>query len=770
MGAKLPQAIDMGGPNGAVTRGVAVDFSSLERAFEGAGRELQQFDEARKKADDDIAVRELEAAQGTYAGGAIERATAYDGRQPGFAQGELQAFDETIAPLLAREDLPDGVRDRLTLRSRDLRTRVGSQAIATEARARGARSAADRDAAEQAEAYKAIMAFNEVFDGLEDAARAEWDGASPGFAERLRGEFNQTRELVLAGLTEPVAERVRASLQSREVTLQATAMAQEDEARDAGVLNTVTTAVNGLGNRASRDPSVLARWEEEFAPIRAMLPAHLRVEAEKEAKQDIFGRALESRIQSGEFEAVRDEIAAGRYDWMDPGLVSRLGSAIETADAVRTVEDAQAEADLTAEIDLDLMGILEGRQPDATLARRAEEIGQIDMAAAIRTNQAAALNVRPLIGRLRTMGDDELATELQRLTAASGDAVGARTAELARTMVQQNRTLKAGDPAAWTASPIGPGDRIAAEVQARLTAFEAAPSEATAQAYARATWGAQQAGGVGQQQRRILQAATAEAWVERLDADGAPATALPELAQRLALFGPGFRPQVIRELGLAGLKPADLGALTHYSGNPSRMAAYVRARGQPLNQLVDDRAAREAIDTAVNDALEPYNAALASGRGMDATREAARTTAYGLVARGVSPRDAARQATAPMVDGWDFRGSYAIPERQGLDARRIAANTGWVVQGLTEDGGAGLYAPPSTRYTPEQSRRNYVDVVREHSRWRNLADGSGVELVTPSADNRNWVRVRDAEGQDVVRTWQQLNGQRVRRDGRWVIE
>jgi hypothetical protein len=756
MGAKLPQAIDMQGPNGAVTQGSAVDFRSLEQAFEGAGRELEKFDESRKKADDDIAVRELEAAQGTYQGGAIERATMYDGRQPGFAAGELEAYDATIGPLLAREDLPDGVRDRLTLRSRDLRVRVGAQAVATEARARGARSAADRDAAEQAEAYKAVMAFNAIFDGLEDARRQEWDGATPGLAEGLRGDFALAREKVLEGLPAAVAERVRPLLQSREVTLQATAMAQEDEARDAGVLRTVSDGVTVLANRASRDPSVLARWDEEFAPIRSMLPAHLRAAAEKEAKQDVFGRALETRIDAGDFETVRSEIAAGRYDWMDPGVVSRLGSAIETADAVRTVEDAQAEADLAAEIDVDLRNILEGKPSDAGLIARAEALGGPDLAAKVRTDQAAALNVRPLMGRLRTMTSAELTGELERLTAASGDAVGARTLELARGLIEQNQTLKGGDPAAWTATAVGPGDRVANEVRARLTAFESAPTAESAQAYARATWTAQQASGVGQQQRRILPSATAEAWVEGLDADGAPATALPDLAQRLALFGPGFRPQVIRELGLAGLKPADLGALTHYANNPARLAQYVRSRGQPLNQLVEDKDQRAAIDTALGGALAPYNAALASGQGSEATREAARATAYGLVARGVAVRDAVRSATAPMTDGWAFEGSWAIPTDGRVSEDRVRGNARVLFSNLTANRGAGLYAPPSDRYSPEQSRRNYLDIVREHGQWRNLSDGTGVELVTPAAGGRGWVRVRDAAGRDVVKTWREL--------------
>lgn len=769
--ARLPTVLEQPGPNGAVTRGVAVDFSGLDQAFQHAGSELEKYDAARKAADDAVAGREIEGAAAAYQGGAIERASTYDGRQPGYAAAELQAYDATVAPLLAREDLPDGVRDSLTRQSRDLRVRFGAAAVAAEARARGARAAADRDAAEQAEAYKALMAFDQVFDGLEDARRAEWDGATPGLAEGLRGDFALAREKVLEGLPEPVAERVRSVLQSREMTLQATAMAQEDEARDAGVLRTVTDGVRGLSNRAARDPSVLNRWDEEFAPIRAMLPAHLRAEAEREAKQDVFARGLEARIEAGDFEAVREEIGKGAYDWMDPGLTARLGSAIETADAVRTVEDAQAEADLAAEIDRDLTGILEGRAPDASLIARAEAIGGPDLAVKVRVDQAAAQRVRPLMSRLRAMDGAELSAELARLGEGADDAEGARTLELARALIEQNQSLRGGDPAAWAATPIGPGDRVGTEVRQRLAAFESEPTPEAAQAYARSTLSAQQAGGIGRFQRRILPSSTAEAWVAALDADGAPAEALPELGRRLALFGPAYRGQITRELQLAGLKPADVGALTHFADNPRRMGLYVQGRramaevqpaqGRRLGAAAlvgsDDRA---AVDTALNRALQPYNAALASGTGMEATREAARVVAFGMVANGASVDDAVRAATAPMTEGWEFQGSWAVPTTAGLNVDRVKGNTRLLFANLLSGAGRDLYAPPSTRYTPDQSRRNYRDIVREHGRWRNLSDGSGLELVTPSADGNSWVRVRDAEGRDVVRTWRDLEGYR----------
>lgn len=784
MAAKLPQSIEGGWADAPVTRGAAPDFASLDSALQGAASQIRDYDQARRRADDEIAGRELEAARAGYEAQAIERAAAYDGRAPGYAAAELAAFDATVSPVLARDDLPDGVRDSLTRQSRQLRTRVGAAALATEARARAARAAADRDAAEQAQAYRAVMAFNDVFGGLERTRRDQWDGASPGLAEGLRADFAFAREKVLEGLPAPVAERVRATLMSREVTLQANAMAQEDEARDAGVLRTVADGVRDLGNRAMRDPALLNRWEEEFAPIRAMLPAHLRAEAEREAKEDVFARGLEARIDGGDFEAVRDEIAAGRYDWMDPSVTARLGDAIESADAVRTVEDAQAEADLAAEIDLDLRGILNGEPPDPSLVARAEAIGGADLAAKVRIDQQAARNVRPLVARLRTMDPAEIASEMERLTAASGDAVGSRTLELAREMVEQNQTLRSGDPAAWAATEFGPGDRPAREVRARLEAFQSAPSPETAQAYARATWAAQQEAGVGQQQRRILPAATAEAWVEGLDADGAPASALPDLAQRIALFGPGFRGQIVRELGLAGLKPADLGALIHYAGSPARMAQYVRGRaalaeiqprdGRPraASSLVEDAEVRQEVDRAIIRDLSDYNAALSGGDGARATLEAARVLAFGLVATGTDPESAVRTATRPMTDGWDIRDGAAVPTDRGYSPRQVRVSADWEVQNLLADGGRGLYAPPSSRMSPEQSRRNYADIVREHGRWRNTADRRGWELVTPRADGGGWVRVRDAQGRDVVRSFEELNRprRRVRRDGRWVLE
>lgn len=765
MGTKLPQSLEMQAPNGVVARDAAVDFSNLENALQNASREVARVDEARKKSDDLEAGRILEEAHQAYLPGAVERSAAYDGRQPGMAQAELAAFDAAMAPVLARADLGDGVRDSLTRQSRDLRVRVAGQAISVEAQTRGQRAAADRDAADQAAAVRAVMAFDDLFDGMEDARQAEWDGKSPQ-REAVLGNYNLASEQVLQGLAPPVAERVRPLLLNRQADLNVRLMAQDEEVRDAATLDTVGQAVRGLENRATRDPSgLMNNWEAEFAPIRAMLPAGLQADAEREAKDRVFARALQARIEAGEYDAVEAEIEAGRFDWMDPALTANLTQGAKSARAQGVVEDAQRAADLQAAIPADLQAILRGQAPNPELVREARLIGGDDLAVQVETDQKAAQQVRPLMARLRTMSPQAAQAELERLRAGATDAVGARVLELAGQMIQQDAQLRA-NPAAWALTPVGPGDRVAETVRGRQQAFADNPTPETAQAYARATWTAQTEGGVPELQRRVLTAAMAESWVEALDADGAPGPALQGLAARTALFGDGFRPQVLRELQLAGLKSADLGALTHYASSPARMGLYVRGRAVKPTEALPEREERDQLDAALRRALQPWQRALGSGDGGNAAFEAARTAAYGALARGDDIEAAVEAATAPITDGWAYQGTWAIPERRGLPVDRIRGNARAFVTDLIQGrDGDGLATPPSSTLTPEQSRRNYRDVVRETAVWRNLRDGSGVELVTPRADGAGWVRVRDARGQDVVRTWEQLNSYRPRGGG-----
>ena len=752
--ARLPQALDLNAPRGVVSRGEALDFSGVDRALQGAAQQVRRVDEVRRQADDEQAARIVQAAEAEYNAGAIERANAYDGRSPGYAQAELAAFDATFQPIQNREDLPDGVRMALTRRVQEAQARYGARALATEAETRSRRVAADRDASEQAAALRARMEVMGRFDALEDARRQAWDGASPGYAAGVLEDWRRTSEEVLAALPVEVQERLRPALLADEVQLQARALAAEDEAREANTNRTVADGLQMLVNRVRRDPSLIGRLDAEMAPVLAAAPAALRTRLANETRQEAAAAAVEARIERGEWDAVEADIEAGRFDNLDPARVERIRGRVETARANGVVVDAQRLADLEASRAADIRSILAGETPDSGLIAEARLLGGETLAAELRTDQEAARRIQPLIGRLRTLTPEQAAAELDRLADTATDAVGARTFELAREMVEQNRRARQ-DPAAWAATPIGPGDQAAATVRERLAAFQAQPTPETAQAYARATWTAQGQGGVPLQERRILDQATAEQWVEMLDRPEEAAQGLAQIAQRLELFGDGFRPQVTRELALAGLSNADLGAVIQYGRSPRMLNLYAAGRGVRETEAMPDRADRETLNTELTRALEGYRRTIGAGRGGEASLAAVRTAAVGLVAQGMSPRDAVRRAAAPITEAWDFEETYAIPRAAGVNRGVIRHHAARNVRRLTVNDGAELYAPPSDRYTPEQSRRLYADIVRETAFWRNLPDDSGVELVHPDPTGRP-VRVRDRQGNEVVRTWAEL--------------
>lgn len=746
--ARLPTSIEQPGPRGATGRGTAVDFGGLDNALQGVAREVQRFDQARKQADDEEAGRLLAEAEATYSAGAIERWAADDGRELGRDAAEVERWRQESAPLLARPDLSDGVRDSLNRLHRDATVRIGGQAAATAARTRAERSAANRDAANQSAANRAWDDFLTEWAPQQKALQDEWDGGD--LLTPLTSTYDALTAPLLDGQPPEIVERLRGRIEAERTRVVMNALHGQEEARGAVIARNAGQSVNALVNRIAADPSVLNRFDEEMAPILATLPALARQPFRDRAWQEAASRGLESRIQGGDFEAVRAEIADGRWNGLDAGTVAGLNRAVETADAIRTIEDARAEQDLAAEIDAGVRDILNGGRADPSLVARALEIGGPDLAATVERDQKAAARIVPLMGRLRTMTPEAAQAELERLTAEAVDATGARVLELGTQMIARDRELRA-DPAAWAATAVGPGDRIAADVQGRWRAFVEGPTAETAQAYARATWTAQTAGGVAEQSIRILDRATAEGWIAALDAeDGVAASGLADLGRRAALFGPRFQAQVLRELGLAGLRPADLGAMTHYASSPRRLELYARGRAL-TNETRPDKAARDEIDAALTRDMADYMRTLGSRRGGQGSIEAARTLAYGMVARGESVRDAVRTATAPMNDGYTFIDTYAVPVRSGVDVQSVRLGASALAEGLSRDG----LAPTSSLYSTDQSRRVYADQVRETAAWRTLADDSGLELVMPNARNEV-VRVKGADGRDMVRTWAEL--------------
>jgi hypothetical protein len=750
--AKLPQAIETPGPNGANPRGSAVDFGGLDQALQRGAAELKAWDEDRRKVDEEIADQLLTEARRSYDEGAGVRAAAYDGREPGFAENEGVVFDVVMEPTLKRTDLPDGVRDALTRRSRVLRGDVLARAITVESGTRGRRAAADRDAAEGASALEALLGFNERWDARRETLENGWDGATPLAGEMLT-EFRALKEETLAAATPAVAERLRPQLLNSEAQLQAQWLRKDDEARDARTLTTARRASDQLINRATRDPAVMQDFDAAFAPIAAILPAYLVDDTREEVRRAATVGDLSRRIQAGEHEAVRAEVAEGRYDYLDPKDMQAVEQAINVKDAELTAEDYVARAELEVTMAAQQKAVINGGRADPAVAAEVERrLGPAAAAEYTITLDAAARISEP-VRRLRYMSPEEIAATREYLTEKATDAVGARALMLFDAAADTEEARRQTDPASWAVSIPATGQTP--RVAQKLRDFDDDPNPDTAMAYAVTTLAAQASAGIPAQQRRVLPTPMAQEWVGRLDARNANfGEELRRLDNFARLFGE-YAPMVYRELEEAGLDPADLGALRLFGGDGVQMSRYVSARSAP--RPTED-AARQKVTDNVTLALGPYLAT--ARRGAAGAQETAalvatvETLAYGEIANGADAQTAASRAARTVTSRYRFVDGYRIPSRFAPETIQTGLRMEW--NALIAD--PRLPIPPQPGLSGQQARDHFMDSLRADAYWRTLPDDTGLELVVPT--DRGAVAVVGPDGRPVRRTFQRLASRR----------
>lgn len=746
--AKLPQAIEQPGPNGASARGTAVDFSGLDQALKRGAAELRQWDEDRRKVDEEIADQLLTEARRSYDEGAGVRAAGYDGREPGFAENEGVVFDVVLEPTLKRTDLPDGVRDALTRRSRVLRGDVLARAITVESATRGRRAAADRDAAEGAAALEALLGFNERWDARRETLENGWDGATP-LAGDVLAQWREERDATLAALPAEVAERVRPELLNREAQLQAQWLRKDDEARDARTLTTARRATDQLVNRAGRDPGVMADFDAAFAPIAAILPAYLVDDTREEVRALAQVADLDRRIAAGEHEAVQAEIAEGKYDWLEPQALSLVSRSVEVKAAEKTREDYLAEAELQVTMADQQKAVINGGRADPAVAAEVERAFGPEAAAEYTIGIAAAERISGPVRRLRFMSPSDIGAAREKLEAAATDAVGTEALALFNAAAEVELGRRQADPAAWASSIPATGQPT--RVAETLKAFDANPTPETALTYAVTTLAAQEGAGIPLQSRRILPSGVAQEMVGRLDARGADfGQELRRLDAYARMFG-GYAPMIYRELAEAGLDPADLGALRVFGNNPVQLNRYVEARGA---QWPSDEATLAAVEKAVLLELAPYLATARRGGPISQDTanivQAVEVLAYGDIARGVPAETAARNASRTVTGRYHFEQTYRVP--RSYDAQAVRDGLRDAYADTMRPG--GLTVPRRAGQSLDEAGANYRDAIRTEGYWRTLPDDSGVELVLPT--DRGVVAVIGSDGRPVRRTFTEL--------------
>lgn len=748
--AKLPQSIDMQGPNGTVASGRAVDFGSLDRALQGVASEVQRFDQTRKAVDDDEASRMLARVEAEYAAEAQERWQTYDGREVGREAQEAAHWQSKLSPILDDPSLPDGVRDSARRIGRDLTVRIEGQAIATAAQGRAQRFALDRDNSERMAAVSVLQTGMERWHDREAALRqslpadADWHAAMTAEWDRfVEGELAPHPERVRA-LAAPqfLAERGR---------LQMNVLATQDRLRDATTAANVSSATNALLNRVQRDPSVRSSFDREIREIASGLPQAAQGPFIAEQTERADAMTFDGRLAQGDLDGVETDLAAGRFDHLAPAVLETARGNLQAAREADSFEKALQRADVTERFQRNLTAIARGETPDLGLLSEANGLFKPDKVADMLLQQQAAARLQPFMRGLFQMNPAQGEAELVRLEAAAATDAERQALTAVRIEVRADFARRATDPALAAMTPTGAGDTVRSNVRA---AFETLSLDAStpelAQRYATATLQVQRDMGLAETQRRILPTSRARELVAGIEQPGADAAAnLRDLWAFVGQFGP-YAPRVMVDLAEAGLTNRALGAMMHYADQPQMLARYTA--GLAVTGGENAAAVRAAVVTGTAD----YARTLASGEGLEATRAAAITVATALVAQGETPENAARMALKPIVEQHVYGEDIAIPKAAGVDARRWEADANDYLGTLIAGDMAQLQQGGDPQLSAEQNRRILRDRIGS-GRWvANPRETGGVYVIETYDANGTPLGPRPLamrDGTPVTREW-----------------
>lgn len=714
--AKLPQTVDMQGPNGATASGRAVDFSSIGGALQSVSQDVERYDQSRKAADQEVAKRELQPILDRYNAEATERWSLYDGRTFGQDAAEAQHFDGAFQPLIDREDLPPGVRDAMRQQVTAVRSEVMTQATATAARVRGARFAADRDTNEASAArsvyQNVLMAWtdreDEILGSITDPAQIP-----TALAEGYRTLIDEQ----LAAHPPGVADRARASLEAQGVEIVMGAVHGREIAEDRQTRANVQDAADVFINRIGRTPALFDTIDTELQTIAQGLPAAERAEFIREQKEKGGASVLDGMIRAGQAAEAQAAIDAGQFDYLPATVLDGARGNITAAQNVMTEEKAFAQAELTSRFQSNLATITQGGVADTALIAEARLLMKPEEVVEMALAQREAVLNQPIVSGLRTMTSEQAEAAIQaRERLAATEGARQAVAELRR-VKDADFSLRASNPQLWARSPIGPADTRRTQVANLWNAFVANPTPEGAATYSRLSLDVQREGGIGERERRLIDPATAREMVAGLERPGVDSVAS---FQQLRAFTQAFGRNEARtmvELSQAGMTPRATGALMHFADNPVAMTRYANGLAAQV-----DSEARQSIDAAMTAEIAPYRRTVASGIGFTATLEAATTVANGLVARGENPRTAAQIALQPIMGGMTYTTTFAIPRTAGVTSTHAWASAVHRLGTLTRgDMSERFDIPPIAGYSQADRVRRFRDRVSEGT-WVSAPD------------------------------------------------
>lgn len=730
----------------------------LNAALEGAGAMFA------RKADAEAGDALMEFQTGFQAA-AAERAAAYDGSAPGFAQAEAERF-ETELKAFEQTKVSRSARGAFRQRGDEAKAAYVGRAIAVEGNARAAVVAERREADDRGVLTKAEMLLQADQQAALKPLYDDGDVNDPAFIDSIMGARAATAAKVRETLPERLRPRWDAAIAAGDAKAQAQALSfREQRQEEKLVANTkeiLTLGSNQLLDNPDGYEATRTLVLGSLDPFPQAEEAELRPKVESQLAVAYF-QGLAAQDRRDEAKAL---LKSGRFDTIiDPDTKARLMGSLDR----KTVADAMAEDDVRARAESDIQATTEGGPGDRTNAREIEvKLGPDAAAGYLREKKAAAR----LYGEVGPLHELSVAGIQQRLAEKAPDPKSPTFAEDSKIygVLQKAAAAEVArrqqDPASWAmaAGDGGPAS-VSDLVRGKYEAWVNAPgAEKTVrfQEYVRATMARQTQAGIAPAQQRIFPVGVAGALAADVkSSDPATRKAALERVERILGQAGTQAGRVNREFIGAGIPAHDLEAAASAaeSGNPGFLASYANATlnpnaGKALADGKQEKALKEQVgqqSRAYLDSLAPLDPGL---RRQEAVMNAVTVEARSLVlSQGMNPKEAVETAMK-RYDRYVYHGKVRIPKTHEADKAFVGGGATKVLKGLTGEDGKWLQEPVDPRTRKPVPGAAYAETVRKSGMWVTLPDDSGVVLMllTPAGPKA----VLDDKGRRITRRWDEL--------------
>lgn len=761
MAARLPDSLSMSAPRGR-RPGPPEDLRALSQgvnaALEGAGAMFA------RKADAEASDALMEFQTGFQAG-AAERAAAYDGSAPGFAQAEAERF-ETELKAFEQTRVGRSARGAFRQRGDEAKAAYVGRAIAVEGNARAAVVAERREADDRGVLTKAEMLLQTEQQAALKPLYDDGDVNDPGFIDSIMGARAATAAKVRETLPERLRPRWDAAIAAGDAKAQAQALSfREQRQEEKLVANTkeiLTLGSNQLLDNPDGYEATRTLVLGSLDPFPQAEEAELRPKVESQLAVAYF-QGLAAQDRRDEAKAL---LKSGKFDTIiDPDTKARLMGSLDR----KTVADAMREQEVAEAARSDVAStIVSGKGGRTSTAEIAAELGP-DQAAAQQYKLSAAQKLHDLTGPLSELSNAGIQEAVRESLPTTLSATYATDLEIHEEFKKQaaaeleRRTL---DPAAWAMSgglTEGGQSSVPDQIQAKFNAWTAADpknKQAAAQDYARTITARQRLAGIPEGQIRVLPKSVTSAWAAGSNSED-PKTRrenMELIGRAMVQFGP-YRGKVRAELLAAGVSPTDMeaAATAAETGDAGHLASYLFGSQQAGAGKSIGGDKEKALLAGVDKALRPYLASLEpvdpDGKRSAAIRESVLIDARGRVLRGTPPVEAIETA-AKRYDRYSYQGRIRLPKAIEADKAYVGSGASKVLKAITATEGKYLTEPVDPNTGKPIPDAAYAATVRQRGIWVTLPDDSGVVLMIPMPNGTK--AVLDDKGQRITRRWDEL--------------